>query len=248
MTEVDNQATAPEAPVETTATDKVEGQPSETNQSVSEAPEATQPNEETAEVKAEDKAEEKLIAGKFKSVEDLEKSYQELESRFSRETSDKAELAKLLQDTFVQPQEPTQKVDEYMEEPDPVNQKIEKLERDGAVSKFVFAHPDADGGAVNEILSTDPMVNNINGYEAKLEYAYLKSKNMSSPKAIEEATKKATTQAQVKIAEKQTAQVESASKQVATQDERSELRARMTTGPLAGREAARREYIRKYMV
>lgn len=210
----------------------------------SEAPEAA-PESKESDVNATDTAEEKLYAGKYKSVEDLEKAYKNAESKLGQTSSERAELTRELQGTLNEEsaQSPILDANGYV---DPVAEKLERLERNDAVSRFIFAHPDADGNAVKEILTTDPIIQQIQGYDARLEYAFLKSQNMSSKKAIEEAKKTAATQTQAKIVEKQTAQVET-SRKAETTDEKSELKSRMYQGGEDGAQA-RRDYIRKYLI
>lgn len=244
----ETQAPAKDAPVETTET--AETQPSEASNPVNnETPEASQEVKES-DVKAEETVEEKLYAGKYKSVEDLEKAYQSAQSEATKLSQDRAELSRLLEESFASPSEPvaqTEETDSY-EDVDPVRQELDGLKRDSAVSKFAFSHPDADGTVMNQVLQSDPMVKNIQGYEAKLEYAYLKSQNMTSKKAVEEATKKAAQQTQAKIVEKQTAQVETAGKAEKI-DERTDILNRMQNARTnEDAEKARREYIRKYLV
>jgi len=237
----DTQVTGSQAPAQA---DTVADQTNEADIQVNEAPEATQG--EQTEVKAEDTAE-KLYAGKYKSVEDLENAYKNAESKLGQTTSEKAELARQLQGTFAEQEvAETQQLADSGYEVDPVAQKIERLERNDAVSRFIFSHPDADGVAVKEILTTDPNIAQIGSYDARLEYAYLKSKALSSSKAIAEAKKSGASETQAKIVEKQTAQVE-ASRKTETTDERTELKNRMAQGGSDG-DAARREYIRKYLV
>jgi hypothetical protein len=55
--------------------------------------------------------EEKLFAGKFKSVEELEKSYQELQPKFTRTAQEKAELERILQSSQQTPAEVTPDLD-----------------------------------------------------------------------------------------------------------------------------------------
>lgn len=236
----ETQVNGNEAPAQDTADTQV----NEADVQVDGAPEATQ-GEET-EVKAEDTAE-KLYAGKYKTVADLEKAYKNAESKLGQTTSEKAELARELQGTFAQQEaENAQQLEANGYEVDPVVQKVERLERNDAVSRFIFSHPDADGAAMNKVLTTDPNIAQIQSYDARLEYAYLKSQNMSTSKAIAEAKKTAATETQAKIVEKQAAQVES-SRKAETTDEKTELKERMARGGSDG-DAARREYIRKYLV
>lgn len=234
------------------ATDTTADQASEADvQTNNEAPEATQQTEESVEVKVEDTAENKLYAGKYKSPEDMEKAYKELESKFGQTASEKAELARILNDAFASP-EPTAQApvveDVFGESPDPVVQEIENLKRQTAVQGFIMNHQDADAAVMGKILAEDPLVKQIAGHEAKLEYAYLRSQSMSQPKAIEEAKKTAQTQAQAKIVEKQAAQVESVKTSEQT-NETAELFEKATGNySQEERDAARRALIRKNLV
>jgi len=213
-----------EAPVENTET--AETQSNEASSPAQEAPKAT-PTEEvkSEEVKAEETAEEQLYAGKYKSVEELEKAYRSASSEASRIASDRAELSRMLEESFTAPEPATaQDIEEpSYDEASPETERITKLERNQAVANFVFAHPDADGKSVNEILQKDPLVKNITGYDAKLEYAYLKSQNMVQSKTVAEAQKTAATQTQAKYAEKQAAQVETAKGQAQPAADNKEL-------------------------
>lgn len=227
-------------------------QTSETNQlATNDAPEATQGTvaQETTqtEVKAEDTAQEKLLAGKYKTVEDLEKSYKELESRYGKETSEKAELNRILNEAFAptMPVQDTAQVDTtdaYVDEP--ITQPDDSVKRDMAVLKFTIGHPDADGNAMQQVLAKDPLINQITGYEAKLEYAYAKAKAESQNKTVAQATKQAQQDAQVKMVEKQAAQVETAQK-AAPVNEEAELMNKAMTGRPDERAAARLAIIRK---
>lgn len=222
----ENQATGQAAPDNTGVSDNVSPQPSEASEQLTNAaPEATQDNAsaqeaEAPETNAEDNAtKEALLAGKFKSPEDLEKGYRELESRFGREASEKAELARVLSESFSQPQPASPPViaeednftDDY-EEQNPLNTKIEELERKTAVQTFILSHSDADASLMQKVLTEDPLVQQINGHEAKLEYAYLKSQGVAQQRAVVEAEKRGAETTQVKMAEKQVAQVEDAKK------------------------------------
>lgn len=253
----DDETRTPEQTDAPAPTDTAPAQTSEADvQEQKQAPEATQEAQDVetpeTEVNAEDTAEERLYAGKYKSVEDMEKAYKELQSKSTRDSQEKAELTRILNDAFVSPEPPatTQDsgdYDDYQDDEKPSDPRIEQLVRNDAVTRFAFSHPDADGDAINKVLKEDPMVKQMTGYDAKLEYAYLKSKNMSQSKAVDEAKKVAAQQTQAKIVEKQTAQVESSRKSEPV-DEKAELKNRMSTGSLAERERARREYIRKYLV
>lgn len=248
----DNQAVVDEAPAQ--VADKVEPQTSEADvQVTNEAPEATQANTEEAQsVNTTDKVEEKLYAGTFKSPEDMEKAYQELRSKATKDSMEKAELSRILNEAFTVQEPVAQPVanvdDSYIDEPDPVNQEIETLKRNQAVTMFVMNHQDANPEAMQQVLTTDPLVKQISGHEAKLEYAYLRSQSMTQQKAIAEATKTGAQAATAKLAEKQVAQVESAQQSTAQVDETADLKQRMQTGTLTEREAARREYIKKNLV
>jgi len=186
---------------------------SEADLQANETPEAAEAQE--APVNAEETVEEKLYAGKYKSPEDLEKSYIELQSKFSSTTQQKAELSRILADAFAEPAAPqvqTPAYDDY-EEDSPAQKPDDVYGRKIAVMEFSMSHPDADGAAILEVLKNDPATRNMPDYETKLKYAYAISQNTARPKAVEEAAKQSQTQAQVKYAEKQAAQVESASKQ-----------------------------------
>lgn len=243
----ETQAVAPAVPVQTdTATEETK---SEVDVQVNnEAPEAA-PAPKEADVNATDTAEEKLYAGKYKSPEDMEKAYKELESKFGRETSEKAELTRILNEAFATPEPATAATDtdsyEYQEPT--INSETEGLKRDTAVLKFIIGHQDADGGVMKEILATDPLINQIQGHEAKLEYAYLRSQSMGQKKAIETATKTAQVQAQAKVVEKQAAQVETAQKAVPV-DEDAELMATAVGGNPTDSKAARQAIIRKRLI
>lgn len=249
----ETQAVGNEAPVE--QTDTVESQSSEASQNTNQAPEATQGEApakevEAPEVKVEDTAEEKLYAGKYKTAEDMEKAYQELNSKFTNTSQEKAELAKILNEAFSSPEPASQQRPEtddyYQEESNPADQKIEALERKTAVQSFIISHTDADPATMQKVLSEDPLVAQINGHEAKLEYAYLRSQSLSSQAAIAAAEKRGADQTQAKIAEKQVAQVESATSAEQV-DEKSELKNKAMTGKPDERKSARLEYIRKHL-
>lgn len=248
MSDTDNPAPDAQTPV---ATDKAELQePSETGEQTNEAPEATQAVEEkqAEEVKAADKAEEQLLAGTFKSPEDLEKAYKELRSKFTQETSEKAELTRILNEAFAaeQPSQETQ-TDDFIE-PDPQTERLDRIERQSAVQNFIFAHPDANAQAMNEILTSDPSVKAIGSHEAKLEYAYYKSQNMASTKTIAEVKKATQSETQAKIVEKQAAQVESARKAEDARETTLLDKVTSRTSTQAESDEARRELIRKNLV
>lgn len=243
----DTQATGQDAPEVTTAPDTASPQPSEASgqqaeQSVeTKTPEATQDNAQAQEAqapetKAEDTVEEKLYAGKYKSVDELEKAYQSAESKLGSTTSEKAELAKILNEAFTAPEETAQQAttedtDSYAEdtEHNPVNQELASIKTRLAISEFLASHQGADAQALAEIINSDPNVANITSPEAKLEYAHLKSQNMSHEQAVAEAQKQGATQAQVKAAEKQVAQVEGARKAEPV-DNKAELIQRVKAG------------------
>lgn len=250
MSETDNQALQVDEPAATDNSAPVDQ--SEASTQTDEAPEATQVKEETPELNATDKAEESLLLGKFKTPEELATAYQQLESKSTKDAMEKAELSRILNEAFVPPEATPQATqtdaDDFADEPNPLNQEIEALKRQTAVQGFIMNHQDADAASMQQVLSSDPLVKQISGHEAKLEYAYLKSQGMTQQKAIAEAEKKGAEQAHAKVAEKQTAQVETATKTAEQTDEKAELQERMSTGPLEQREKARREYIRKYLV
>lgn len=251
MSTDDTQAPAVQDPAMDT---QVQADTSETNQlATNDAPEATQGTEAaqetaTAGIDATDTAQEKLLAGKYKTVDDLEKSYKELESKYGKEASEKAELTRILNDSFTAPEAPkAQDTADIYEDLDsnPLNTEIEQLKKVTAVQSFVMTHQDADASAMQKVLASDPMIKQINGHEAKLEYAYLRSLSQSQPKAIAEAKKVAQAETQAKIVEKTGAQVETASR--ATEVNAAEL---MTTATSAGpddRKAARLALIRKHL-
>jgi len=207
--------------VDATTEDTTTSQASEADvQVTNEAPEATQEQKETTpDLNAKDTVEERLYAGKYKTADDMEKAYTELQSKATKDSQEKAELSRILNETFTEPVTPEPRAQaedtQYYDndEPDPVTLKLQTMERKDAVRDFVFLHPDADGKSVNEILQSDPMMAKIDGYEAKLEYAFLKSQSVAAPVAAAEAQKKAQADTQVKIAEKQAAQVEGARQQ-----------------------------------
>ena len=251
----DNPTTGNEAPAADTSVtaDKVDNQNSKANVATIDAPKVTQeqaPAQETAapDTNTEDKVDEKLYAGKFKSAEEMEKGYLNIESKFSETASEKAELARILNESFTASKtgQSEEQVDTY-EESNPQASEIDQLKRDSAVTKFLYTHGDADSSTMQEVLSTDPMVAQIGGHEAKLEYAYLKSQSLSSSKAISEAKKQGAQQTQAKIAEKEVANVESARK-AAPVDEDANLMARARGGTPAEARAARKEIIRRDLI
>lgn len=212
-----------------------------------ETPEATQIDEgKESEVKVEDTVEEKLLAGKYKTPEDLEKAYKELESKYGSTSSNLAELTRTLTEAFVSEasDDASQETYEGYEQP---NQSNEKLKQDNAIIKFMLSHGDANGEAMQKVLTEDPLISQINGYDAKLEYAYLRSQNMTQTKVIAEAKKEASKQAEVKVIEKQAAQVESSSRTEQV-DEATELRSKATGNYTAKeREAARKSVLKKIL-
>ena len=224
--------------------DTVNDQNQQASPQSKESPEATQENVEaqeatSPETKATD-TEEKLYAGKYKTEEELERAYKELESKFGKTASEKAELTKAIDQSLAPNVQPGV--------PGDINAVNDSLARDNAVIKFMMSHDDADPQVMEEILTTDPHVTQIGDYSTRLEYAYLRSQNMSKAKAIEEATKEAVTQTEAKIIEKQTAQVESAQKAESV-DEVAELRDRAFNGNTSQeREAARIELIKRTII
>lgn len=241
----DTQASGNDAPQADTA----DTQPSAASEVTNEAPEANQTEAQGTqpEVNATETAEEKLLAGKYKTPEELEKAYKSLESKFGQTTSEKAELSRILNQAFETPA-PAATDDSFREEPDPVNQEIEGLKRTTAVQSFIMTHPNADPAGMQKVLTEDPLVKQISGHDAKLEYAFLRSQNMAQPKAIKEAEKRAADAAVAKTAEKQSAQVETARKTEKT-DESADLYNRATGNySQEDRDAARRELIKKHLV
>lgn len=200
-------------------------------QVTNETPEATQgEGEKNQEVNAEDTApEERLYAGKYKSAEEMERAYTELQSKATKDAQEKAELARILNESFAAPEESqVQTADDYADDyqqPDPVAQKIATLERNQVASNFIFSHPDAVelSDTLGEVLKSDPTAQAIPDYNARLEYAYLKSKSLVSAKTIENAKKEATNQTIAKQAEKQAAQVETVRKQSEPVNDNNEL-------------------------
>ena len=125
---------------------------------------------------------------------------------------------------------------------------MQQLKAQVTVQSFIMTHEDADAEAMGKVLNEDSVAQSIPDYNARLEYAYLKSKNMGSKKAIAEAQKKSAESTQAKIVEKQSAQVESAN-QSAQVDEDTELRNKATGNySKEERDAARKAWIRKNLV
>lgn len=242
----DTPTTGSDAPAEA---DTAETQTSEADVQTETAPEATQEEAKAeTEVKAEDTAEGKLYAGKYKSVEELEKAYTNAASKLGKETSEKAELTRILNEAFATPAtQVTDTVSEDDVETTPQESETEQLKRDTAVLKFIIGHQDADGGTMKKILAEDPMVKQISGHDAKLEYAYLRSQNMTKDKAIAEAKKTAQDETHAKNAEKQAAQVESAKKSAPVGDD-SLLEKATGNYSAEDREAARKALIKKHLV
>lgn len=241
----DTQTTGNEAPDKDTADTQASEAGVQTN---NEAPDAAQEVKEP-EAKAEDTVEEKLYAGKYKSAEDMEKAYKELESKFGKETSEKAELTRILNEAFAVPD--TSVADTNSDddvETTPQENETEGLKRDTAVLKFIISHQDADGAEMKKILNEDPMIKQISGHDAKLEYAYLRSQNMSKSKAIAEAKKTGQEEAQAKTAEKTAAQVESAKKSEPIDEDGDLLEKATGNYDQATRDAARLKLIRKNLV
>lgn len=236
----DTPVSGTEAPEVTTAPDTAQPQSTEASgQANTQTPDVTPDNVPAQEAVApetntEDTVEEKLLAGKYKSVEDLERSYKELESKHGQTASEKAELARILTDAFSAPapapQASVPDTDYDADtEADPVNQELSSIKTRLAITEFLSAHQDADAQSLVEIIGSDPNVANITSPEAKLEYAYLKSQNATQAKVVAEAQKQGAVQAQAKAAEKQVAQVESARKAEPVND-KSELLARVRAG------------------
>lgn len=222
--------------------DTADTQSNETSGSENEAPAPPPEEKQTEEVKSADTAEQQLLAGKYKTPEELEKGYKELESKFGQETSEKAELTRILNEAFTAPEPDTAAAE--VESADP---KIEKIERDNAVLKFIVSHQDASPEDMKKVLSEDPMIAQITSHDAKLEYAYLKTQSLSHDKAVSDAKKEAQTASEAKRAEKEVAKVESA-KSAEPVNEGAELMNKATSGTPDERVAARQALIRKHLI
>ena len=156
-----------------------------------------------------------FLGGKYKTKEDFEKAYRELQTLRQTELEEKAQLSQILNSAFGSLDEQPAQQDGYEEEYedktapsqlDSVNQKL-------AVMEFSMAYPDADGKAMTEVLTKDPVATQIQDYSARLKYAYAISKTNAQTKVVEAAQKQAQAATVAKIAEKQAAQVESVGKQ-----------------------------------
>lgn len=215
MDEADNQA--PPAPTPS-AEDKVVAEDQSTaSQSTNEAPEAPQSAQEiSSDVNATDKVEdERLFAGTFKTVEDMERSYQELRSKATRDAQEKAELSRILSEALMSdtpvvqaPQSQVDDYDDYTQTNNAPQNPDDAVTKKLALMEFAMGHPDADGDEMVKVLKSDPYIGQIGSYEAKLKYAYAVSRAQAQPKAVEQATRQAQLETQAKIAEKQAAQVE----------------------------------------
>jgi hypothetical protein len=256
MDKTDTQVTGESAPSTDTAStveDTAATQTNEAGELSQGTPKAAQSSEKTeestqTEVTATDTAqEEKLLAGKYKSVEDLEKSYKELESKYGKEASDRAELAKILNEAFAPPAADTATDTGYdADEESPALKKATAAELKSTILEFMYTHSDADPTTLNEILKNDPLIGRISGEDAKLEYAYLRAKSLGSEKALAEVQKKAKDATVAKIAEKEVAKVETASK-ADTTDDKAELMTQATSGTPDERKAARNALIRQHL-
>lgn len=214
-------------------------------------PEAAQDNgEKSQELNAEDTVTEQLFAGKFKTQEELEKGYKELESKFGQTSQEKAELSKFINDAFATQDAQTSGNNNVNDDFDDygttrsVQPSPEDIKRDidMATMKFLLTHESVDGKALNEVLKNDPIVSDINGFDNKLEYAYLRTQSMTQSKAIEEASKKASQDTQTKIIEKQAAQVEAP-----TKSEPSNPKAELREKAIKGDQSARLEYLKSIL-
>lgn len=208
---MDDETQTPGTPAPVT-TDTAGTQTSEADvQTNIDAPEAGQDTKET-DLTATDTAGEKLYAGKYKTAEDMEKAYTELQSKATKDSQEKADLTRILNEAFATPETTTVTDTASMveEETTPQNTGNDQISRDMAVLKFIVGHQEADGETMKKILAEDPMIKQISGHDAKLEYAYLRSQSIAAPKAIEEAKKSAQDATQAKNAEKTAAQVETA--------------------------------------
>lgn len=212
MPENDTQAVGTDDPVQDTSVAPA----SEASEALIEAPEATQEQVATEEVatpetNAEDTAEAKLYAGKYKTVEEMEDAYRNLNTKATRDAMEKAELTRILDQAFATPEAPAaQDTEAYSYEQPSVDPRIDSLERSNAVLLFMNTHDNADAKEMKQVLDTDPLAKSITDPTAKLEYAYLKTQSMSSTKALAEAERAGAERVQQKTAEKQVAQVESA--------------------------------------
>jgi hypothetical protein len=247
VSDIDTQALPTDEPAATDTSTQVDQ--SEASTQNNEAPGATQSTEEQTSVNATDTVEEKLYAGKYKTPEEMEQAYKSLESKYGQTSSEKAELSKILNQAFAEPATPlAPAAEESFEESNPLNQEIENLKRQTAVQGFVMNHQDADAATMGKILAEDPIVKQISGHEAKLEYAYLKSQNMTTSKAIAEAQKSGAQAAQAKIAEKQVAQVEAAQKTEPINDSSDLMEKATGNYSQEDRDKARKALIRKNLV
>jgi len=253
MSDTDTQATgvvAPEAQAEDTATTQT-GMAGEQSTTTPEGTQGTGEGEGTsqAEVNTEDTVhEDKLFAGKYKSVEDLEKSYKELESKYGKEASERAELTKILNEAFMAPDTTTQVTDTAYDDAEGSAVTASVSDKKVAILEFILTHDDANPQEMSEILKNDPMIGKIQGEDAKLEYAYLRAQSMGRTKALAEAQKKGQEQAQVKVAEKQTARVESVQR-TEPEDSKNELLEKATGNyTREERDRARRELIKRNLV
>lgn len=221
------------------AEDTVNTQTSEANLQEVQAPDVAQTLEENAsELIQEDTASEKLYAGKYKSPEDMEKAYNELQSKYTSTSQEKAELSRILTGAFVPPQTtnatPQMNVaNEYTEyeQPDQRDVELQQLKTQSAIQSFILTHDNVDVGSLDEVLRTDPLVKDIPSASARLEYAYLRSQNMTKSQAIAEAEQQAVRQTQVKVVEKQAAQVEQVQRSQQP-DQKAERAARIRNGDL----------------
>jgi hypothetical protein len=180
-------------------------------------PNANPSNEENAQVvNAEDTGSEKLYAGKYKTPEEMERAYQDLQSKFTSTSQEKAEISRILTEAFAQPDpvaQPTAVVDDDFGDSTPSAPPVNDAQtRDLAVMKFMMTHDNVDAKQLQTVLATDPYVSTMGTYESKLEYAYLRSREQQSAQTVAEATRNAGLQAQVKTVEKQAAQVEQANR------------------------------------
>lgn len=233
------------APVTDTATTQT-NEASELSQST---PEDTQTNDQQetvqTEVKTEDTVqEEKLFAGKYKTVEDLEKSYKELESSFGKKTNEYAELTKILNEAFIPPEPAAE--DTAYDDPGESAAATDPLKRKVTLLEFALTHSDADGEAMKKVLAEDPLVSKINGDDAKLEYAYYRAKSLTMETNVAEAQRQAQVQTHAKIAEKELAKVESVTKTEPADDSKANM-TKATGGTPEERKSARLALIRQHL-
>lgn len=222
MNPSDTQTPAEENP-QTEDTSQKQEQSEASGLAEQEAPEANQNEEEKdSGEKAEDTAEERLLAGKYKTTEDLEAAYKQLESKFGHKSNQVAELNSALTESLEQSQEAEVQTETESEEHQSTQPKVQpsasedNRDRDIAVMKFVMTRGNEvspeQTQEINKVLQSDPIVSQISTTEGKLEYAYQKSRNATNQQAMQKAQEEAQKETKAKMAEKEAAQVESGKK------------------------------------